>query len=452
MENKKLVTEGFRVGSQTPIDDRSIVKTLVELDITNINPYRCYEGMEVLCLENGSKYRWVEVSAPTAFGSFTYPSNIIVNDIDYSGKTFSFVESMSSSWVYITQADLLILKNANSLQQNQYYYITDRDIIIQAASESDFLISGTRFMRIVKEEYYINTGPAENKGVWYAGLTGLNIDDIVVWGGKCWRSVTGLLGTKINSDDLDNTNWVLIPKSNDTYYSLKSFSVIYDLESDSILVQQDNKNNSIRTNLVLFVDYTGIERTDWGSPLIFNNQVYFEISNNVGPIFDNDITGLITENIGLVYSNKNCFLIENNSGDVYNNIACGTIALNSSVYENKNIQTISNNTVPVYLNQNILSGISYNNLLSGGDIHRNRNLIAIINNSNTLISNNTNNGSIEGNSGNLTIAFNSNNGSILRNNSVSPVSITKNINNGDIGNAAFDTPRVVDVTDTIVNK
>ena len=94
--NKKVLTEGWHVGSQTPIDDRLIFADLTDLQnlgAGNVNAYRYYEGMCVWVLGTSREYIWVEAPAGALTTSFTYPANTIVNGINYSTRSFNFVET-----------------------------------------------------------------------------------------------------------------------------------------------------------------------------------------------------------------------------------------------------------------------------------------------------------------------------------------------------------------------
>ena len=93
------ITTGIIPGTQIPLDSKRYVKTLNELYDLGTDNYKAflyYDGMIVFCLENKKKYIWTEqqsvVISPSNPFSFTYPSNSVVNGIDYSGKTFYFEE------------------------------------------------------------------------------------------------------------------------------------------------------------------------------------------------------------------------------------------------------------------------------------------------------------------------------------------------------------------------
>jgi len=93
MENKRILPEGFRVTTQSPIDDRHVFKTiaaLIDLGVNDQNAYRYHEGMMTYCIENRSEYVWEESATGALATSFTYPANIVANGITYSGRAFNF--------------------------------------------------------------------------------------------------------------------------------------------------------------------------------------------------------------------------------------------------------------------------------------------------------------------------------------------------------------------------
>jgi len=94
MTNKKILSEGWHVGSQTPIDDRLVFADLAALQnmgTADVNAYRYYEGMTVFVVAEATSYRWLESHSGALTTSITYPANIIVNGIDYSNRDFNFV-------------------------------------------------------------------------------------------------------------------------------------------------------------------------------------------------------------------------------------------------------------------------------------------------------------------------------------------------------------------------
>jgi hypothetical protein len=98
--NNKELSQGFQVGSQTPIDDRLVAATtsaLQNLGTGNVFAYKYYEGLKVLVLSNLKEYIWKESATGLLTTSFTYPANIVSAGITYSNKAFNWVEYTTSS-------------------------------------------------------------------------------------------------------------------------------------------------------------------------------------------------------------------------------------------------------------------------------------------------------------------------------------------------------------------
>jgi len=110
--NKRVLAEGWHITSQTPSDDRLVfsdVSDLTSLGAGDQNAYRYYEGMRVWVIDVRKEYEWRE-SATGAMGtSFTYPSGVISNGINYGGRSFNFVEVSGGSGGGSQQVDLITL-------------------------------------------------------------------------------------------------------------------------------------------------------------------------------------------------------------------------------------------------------------------------------------------------------------------------------------------------------
>jgi hypothetical protein len=299
---------------------------------------------------------------------------------------------------------------AETLISGAFYYVSDKGITLKAVSTSLLSSSGIREMRIVKNDYYVIAGI--NKGVWNSGLS-VSIGDHVVWGGKVFTNLTGSIGSSIDNDDLDITNWVQVATTDSDFYYSKAFLVTYNFTDDYVSSQQDD-----RFNIFSQSSSGNIERSDWG-----NENIY---SNNCQGIYNNSNDSFINfnRNKGGIFNNSNTDVINGNYnfGDINTNSNTGSIVSNSNV-----------------------AGISSNS--NSGNILVNSNSGGISQNSNNgVIEFNTNNGTIYNNSNNGTININSNNGSISSVGAAND-NIFSNTNNGYIG-----TTTTGDITDTVVNK
>ena len=87
---------GLRVPAQVPLDAKLYIAdeaSLMNLGISNNLAFTYYEGMIVYCVLERRRYEW-RVGGIGEVGllpiGFTYPNPLIVNGVDYSGKTFNF--------------------------------------------------------------------------------------------------------------------------------------------------------------------------------------------------------------------------------------------------------------------------------------------------------------------------------------------------------------------------
>jgi|GEM_PF-4138136 len=439
-------------------------------------------------------------------------TDIIINtedtqdDINRSIITYlceKFQELSGAKIVLLTYVESQALVAGNDVEVGAKYYITDRDIMITGIATNLFSVEGQRIMRVVKHAYYIPTAPSI--GVWYSTISPTT-DDVVIWGGKCWLSLTGAVGTATNNRTLDATNWQLIPTTNTTYYESRSFFVHYDHANDWVAKQYDWKDNEFGMSWVnaddLGFTYNPVDISDWGSNFVFENvaagvfnNTYFVYSNrisyliyenyvvigntNEGTIFSNTASVTENNNVGEILENTNSGQVLRNSnlGDISSNDCNGDVSFNSNIgiiegnsndgdvsYNNNNGGIIQNANIGdisfnshngnILLNTNAVNFIIYNK--NSGDIRNNSCSSSISYNSNRgwikdnsndgVISYNDNNGEIFSNANTGQITHNSNNGDITGIGATT-TDITKNINNGVIA-----TTVVGPISDTTVDK
>lgn len=364
------------------------------------------------------------------------------------------------------------LIEGNDVSVGSTYFVSDRGIYLTGVEDNLFSTTGERIMRVIRNTYYTSTTGV--KGVWNNTINP-DTNDVVIWGGKVWRSLTGNVGTATNDTVLDNINWAAIPTSNNTYYYTKSFGCTFDWINDWVSKQWDERGNVFSFDWYLNVfgnnyPYNLINISDWGNEKIFNNEVFAIYNNsngnsiynnsNIGGIFRNTNTyeifsntnkGDISDNScgGSVFLNSNSGNIRTNSnngsinrnsneGNILGNSNSGTISFNSnfgsilsnsndgSIVSNQNSGSIeeNNNTDRINRNSN-LGSISNNTNL--GEIATNFNAGSIESNSNfDVITSNSNNGSIENNSNNGSVSNNSNGGGISNNSNIGQINFNTN--------------------------
>lgn len=413
----------------------------------------------------------------------------------------------------VTYAEAEALIAANDLVKGGLYKINDRGdlgIYLLAVENNLFSEEGVRNMLIPNYELI------EGAVYWNLNSAAYNEGSNTVYQGFVYESLINS-NTEIPSND--GINWQLIEKSitNDEYVS-KTFGVLYDFENDWINLQWDEYNNKIghSQNLGIYV-YGGnlIDTSDWwyfqwinnfggSGSFVYNNRAHGIYGNTLahdgglGKMHDNTcLAGTIVNNIASVgatvygiYMNTVPYGINENTAflGIYNN-ECRSITNNVNqihIHDNRGVLDISNNlVVPVeggglagemIIEDNTNQGnISGNSIVSGEVgyatlyIQKNDNIGDVSNNlinehdGAVYISNNGNNGSIDGNTDFTHIDYNQNNGYIasctclsirnnLNNGYITTVSgafsVFKNNNNGNIGPLVL----VADVSDVIVNK
>lgn len=92
--NYNDVQIGLRVVAQIPLDQKTYFvseDTLKDLGPEDSLAFTYYKGMTVYCVLEKSRYEWTESTTGLLPTSFTYPSNLIVNGVDYSNKQYNFV-------------------------------------------------------------------------------------------------------------------------------------------------------------------------------------------------------------------------------------------------------------------------------------------------------------------------------------------------------------------------
>jgi hypothetical protein len=380
--------------------------------------------------------------------------------------------------ISVTRAQLITLRNANKLIPSMVYFISDRDIWLEALENNLLGSQGRRKMRVPMTTYYtpqIVTGIVNLnfQGIYgqaiTAGSTPVSTTTIggtiylAIWGGRLWeRNTSGADGTPPNAFTLNSTGWTLLVDTS-TFYETKYFNVEYLIDSDLILKQEDWKGNIVYNTTVSGLQT--VTHTDWNNDLILNNTsrgIYnnYRSTTQRAEIDSNNCDGIIFGNFQrFINNNKILGDIRNNTGgpttdilnnrciEIYNNSIGGTISGNilpGSIFFNTNNGNILNNINLGNINNNSNNGFISNNrnigaITSNGsnvtNINQNSNNGTINSNSNSgVISNNSNNGAISLNTHNGQINGNSNSSQITQNSSNAGTTMTifNNRNNGQI--------------------
>lgn len=366
-----------------------------------------------------------------------------------NGSWIQFGGGGGGNFISDTYSNIANFKATNSLIPGAIYCINDpaaplHSIYITALTTDKFSNAG--FSLQYCPAFY-GTGNFNGwfwNGVWRNTLTP-NVDSLCVWGARVWRNRNGNVGSALNNQTLDNTEWQLIGNEAGRYV-LKSFNIEFNFDLNFISLQSDDKGNIISGRNAQSTN--GCVLTDWNQPNLRNNNVQLYILNNLDYIENNICQSILQNDAGV--ENNFCKGIEFNKSFVaYNNLGYEYDIINNvgGIYHNKVSGNINNNiaNVGIFYNScegdilfNNVSGFIGNNSNKGNiqyntvnQIVRNSNLGEIAyNNFTGNIENNSNQSFISANQGAMQFIDENSNGGFIANNENS--GIRRNTNNGNI--------------------
>ena len=345
----------------------------------------------------------------------------------------------------VTYAEAMIARTNGTLVKGSLYKITDRGdrgLFFEAVSATEFNPEGTRVMLIPNLEY-------EGGQIieWVSGAA-MDPDGLVVYKGFMYTYLDFGNSTPPNA----LTEFALVPKDSfsNNEYREKAFGIVFDWENDWISKQWDEFGNVFGMSF----DYSDLSNgptayggnpvdiSDWwiyqrATPDDRDAAHHLSFYNNVCIGFWNNPRG---SNDGYFYFDNFCpfgIIADNMAERVYRN-TCPLGIFNNGDPEVVGPGSITNNGNNGNISYNLVSLITNN--INNGDIFANET---------PGITGNYNNGSITTCVVTNSIYDNGNNGDIIGVTESVPISVFKNINNGDIGTLS---PYAADITDAVVNK
>ena len=124
------VPKGSRIPAQIPLDYKTWTSTknnLISLGINDQLAYTYYKGLRVYCASEKEIYEWREVLVPEETGglvstNFIYPSDIVVNGVNYSNKEYNFFKVLQASDILPTeiQAGTNVIITGRGTIENPY--------------------------------------------------------------------------------------------------------------------------------------------------------------------------------------------------------------------------------------------------------------------------------------------------------------------------------------------
>lgn len=265
----------------------------------------------------------------------------------------------------ITYANLVTAIAGSTLVPGVTYKITDRGdrgLFFKAVSSNELAKDGTRLM-LCPSDYAIETDAHGNvwKGIW-ASFKTASVNNLMIWGGKVYKNLTGSIGTATNDTLLDVTNWVAISKSSFTNYEYTemSFGVNFDIANDWIEKQWDGKGNVITEPYYWSQNYysrfigNGCSITDWNLGSEFYNNTAMAVFNNadIYAIYNNICkSNAISNNVSSPLAGSPVYIYRNLcvDGIIGNYIGGG-------IYDNV-VYQIARNKVSFDINDNVVTAV-----------------------------------------------------------------------------------------------
>ena len=195
--------------------------------------------------------------------------------------------SIANSVVSLTRVAFVALIAARALIPGGVYFITDigdGGTYVTATDTASYNANGTLWRRI----------PTGYASCWRADMTAPTINLYYRYYQNVYQSVTGAIGT---APDTDTVNWLLVAKSNTTYYQTQYHEVGVNVQlANSIMWERDLNNN--------FVSQSEVSRGSLGDAFnafawhstsvsnVYGNTVIdsiFDCANTDGAVHDNTL-------------------------------------------------------------------------------------------------------------------------------------------------------------------
>lgn len=252
--------------------------------------------------------------------------------------------SMADSVTSVTIAGLVTLAGASSLKPNSLYLVTDM-------GDNGTYVMADSTTNIQSIGYLIRRVPYGYTGCWRSDIAAPAVGAKYRYYQNVYQSLTGAVGT---APDTDTTNWVVIAKTNNTYYQTQVHSVglndIGSLGSWPFVWERDNKNNLVsqsqRHNGVSGVNaFNAFQWTQLSANTCYGNTIIdavFDCANSDGSVYGNLVYG---------YANFSS-----------NRLRTGSVVALNTIYEES---TVTGNYVDYIFGNMVKKGTITNNGAAG---------------------------------------------------------------------------------------
>ena len=244
----------------------------------------------------------ITITAPTGYSingqnSASIVSNgagyviIVSNNTNYAGLYSGVISGTTSvGLINITNAGLLALVSAGTISAGQFYFVNDVSNVSFANGEG-VAVQGIKvngYTTIEGSGSFFNadyqgvgnysgvTNYVNNIGIWTSSTPAPFVQppsfvqfSIVIYNNLHYQNLTGTWGS--TTPDLDNVNWVLLPKSKTNGYILVQDAVKYDILNNVIVYRADERNNEV--DRYVSGGFDSLVNFQWGRNVVKNNKL-----------------------------------------------------------------------------------------------------------------------------------------------------------------------------------
>lgn len=357
-----------------------------------------FVGTGVIASDNGSK-TIVTINNPTLYyqtvqdeGS-SLPQQPILNFIGTGvsvsngedGKTNVTINDCCN-FVELTNSQMLELIANGTVDAGTYYKITDpinadEGVIVQGivTNANPSLQGSGIFLNADYQnvgDYSGVSGYAGNLGIWSNVTQTVVAGNVVIWGNRHWKNLTGNWGGAFNIYFLDD-NWELLSKNTTNGYIREIDFIKYNVYTNLVIYRADKRLNEVEYYFNGFSD--SISFFQWGRDLSLGNKIigtsYMEITNSYCSFLNNyifhghltDTTNSLNGNLGgyeVNFISYGVIEVENNYGQIFKNNISNTSTI-----------ICTTNTSLASLNNNTLSNATLLNIVENSTMIQNNTLI-----------------------------------------------------------------------------
>jgi hypothetical protein len=290
-------------------------------------------------------------------------------------------------FVELTNSQMLELISNGTVDAGTYYKITnpinaDEGVIVQGiVTNSNPSLQGSGiFLNADYQnvgDYSGVSGYVGNLGIWSSVVQTVVVGNVVIWGNRHWKNVTGNWGSSLNETTLDDS-WSLLPKSITNGYIREIDFIKYNVNTNLVIYRADKRLNEVDYYVSIS---DSISLFQWGRDVVKSNKVFslsgMQCTNSYCSFYGNYLTNesllVDTSNINslgceinsnILTSNSTIYITNNTGFVTYNTLNKATITIvnnNGNIYENQLNASLINITTNA-------GNVRLNSLTSGGRI------------------------------------------------------------------------------------